>query len=172
MFCGISSVGRALASQAEGHEFEPRIPLTKEEVVFLWGYGLFFCLPGSHLRQNCVLSTEKASPWTVSPVARFIHQKGFSVDIPFCLHVLSTKKAFPWMRLHTIRESLGGKTGSVASKAGAEPYSQIGVVFGEAEFAADVTADDVVAFLLEIVAHILAFQSENIEAAVAYLPVR
>ena len=60
----------------------------------------------------------------------------------------------------------------MASKAGAEPYSQIGVVFGEAEFAADVTADDVVAFLLEIVADILAFQSENIEAAIAYLPVR
>ena len=60
----------------------------------------------------------------------------------------------------------------MAGKAGAEPYSQIGVVFGEAEFAADVTADDVVAFLLEIVADILAFQSENIEAAVANLPVR
>lgn len=103
---------------------------------------------------------------------RFVHRKSISVDSPFCLRVLSTIKAFPWMRLHTIRESLGGKTGSVASKAGAEPYSQIGVVFGEAEFAADVTADDVVAFLLEIVAHILAFQSENIEAAVAYLPVR
>ena len=120
---------------------------------------------------------------------RFVHRKSISVDSQSCLHVLSTKrafpwtislvcafcprkKAFPWMRLHTIGESLGGKTGSVASKAGAEPYSQIGVVFGEAEFAADVTADDVVAFLLEIVAHILAFQSENIEAAVAYLPVR
>ena len=25
--CGSSSVGRALASQAEGHEFEPRLPL-------------------------------------------------------------------------------------------------------------------------------------------------
>ncbi len=35
------------------------------------------------------------------------HQKGFSVDSPFCLHVLSTKRAFPWMRLHTIRESFG-----------------------------------------------------------------
>lgn len=65
-----------------------------------------------------------------------------------------------------------GKTELMAGKAGAEPYSQIGVMFGEAEFAADVTADYVVAFLLEIVAHILAFQSENIEAAVANLPVR
>lgn len=106
MQCGNSSAGRALASQAEGHEFEPRIPLTKEEAVSQKEYGLFFYLAGSHLRQNCVLSTEKASPWTVSPVARFIHQKGFSVDSPFCLHVLSTKRAFPWMRLHTIRESL------------------------------------------------------------------
>ena len=25
--CGSSSVGRALASQAKGHEFEPRLPL-------------------------------------------------------------------------------------------------------------------------------------------------
>lgn len=126
----------------------------------LTGGIIAFCPPKKHLRGQSVL------------FARFVHHKGFSVDSPFCLHVLSTIKAFPWMRLHTIGESLGGKTGSVASKAGAEPYSQIGVVFGEAEFAADVTADDVVAFLLEIVAHILAFQSENIEAAVAYLPVR
>ena len=26
-YCGNSSVGRASASQAEGHEFEPRLPL-------------------------------------------------------------------------------------------------------------------------------------------------
>ena len=34
-----------------------------------------------------------------------------------------------------------GKTELMAGKAGAEPYSQIGVVFSETEFAADVTAD-------------------------------
>ncbi len=28
--CGNSSVGRALASQAEGREFEPRFPLVKK----------------------------------------------------------------------------------------------------------------------------------------------
>ena len=28
--CGSSSVGRASASQAEGHEFEPRLPLKVE----------------------------------------------------------------------------------------------------------------------------------------------
>lgn len=56
-----------------------------------------FVSQASHLRQNCVLSTEKAFPWTVSPVctfcppkglfrgqsvllACFVHHKGFSVD--------------------------------------------------------------------------------------------
>ncbi len=38
---------------------------------------------------------------------RFVHRKSISVDSQSCLHVLSTKKAFPWMRLHTIRESFG-----------------------------------------------------------------
>ncbi len=31
--CGISSVGRALASQAEGRGFESRIPLLKIEII-------------------------------------------------------------------------------------------------------------------------------------------
>lgn len=54
-----------------------------------------FCPPKKHLRGQSVL------------FARFVHHKGFSVDSPFCLHVLSTEKVFPWMRLHTIRESFG-----------------------------------------------------------------
>ena len=29
-YCGNSSVGRASASQAEGREFEPRLPLTRK----------------------------------------------------------------------------------------------------------------------------------------------
>ncbi len=43
-----------------------------------------FCPPKKHFRGQSVL------------FARFVHQKGFSVDIPFCLRVLSTEKAFPW----------------------------------------------------------------------------
>ena len=31
--CGSSSVGRALASQAEGHEFEPRLPLIMKALI-------------------------------------------------------------------------------------------------------------------------------------------
>ena len=31
--CGNSSVGRALASQAEGHEFEPRLPLIMKALI-------------------------------------------------------------------------------------------------------------------------------------------
>ena len=36
--CGSSSVGRASASQAEGREFEPRLPLLPKngEVTDLW----------------------------------------------------------------------------------------------------------------------------------------
>ena len=48
------------------------------------------------------------------------------------------------------------------SKTGAEPDSEVGVVLGQAEFAADVTTDYVVALLLEIVADILAFEPEDI----------
>ncbi len=31
--CGSSSVGRASASQAEGHEFEPRLPLIMKALI-------------------------------------------------------------------------------------------------------------------------------------------
>ena len=31
--CGSSSVGRALASQAEGHEFESRLPLIMKALI-------------------------------------------------------------------------------------------------------------------------------------------
>ena len=37
MLCGNSSVGRALASQAEGRGFESRLPLPYEEQVFIMG---------------------------------------------------------------------------------------------------------------------------------------
>ncbi len=33
--CGSSSVGRALASQAKGHEFESRLPLIKKKAVLI-----------------------------------------------------------------------------------------------------------------------------------------
>ena len=42
--CGISSVGRALASQAEGREFEPRIPLTARKPLAILR-GAFFIGP-------------------------------------------------------------------------------------------------------------------------------
>ena len=50
----------------------------------LTGGKIAFCPPKKHFRGQSVL------------FARFVHHKGFSVDSPFCLHVLSTKKVFPW----------------------------------------------------------------------------
>ena len=53
----------------------------------------------------------------------------------------------------------------------AEPDADVGVVFCETEFLADVVADDVVAFFLNVLSDFLAFEAEGVEAAVAYLPV-
>ena len=44
--CGSSSVGRALAFQAKGREFEPRLPLKLKDSFHLCGQGgyFFICL--------------------------------------------------------------------------------------------------------------------------------
>ena len=44
--CGSSSVGRASASQAEGHEFEPRLPLKaeKQKISYFNLLFLFFII--------------------------------------------------------------------------------------------------------------------------------
>ena len=82
---------------------------------------------------------------------------------------IRAKAVIPEKSLTIWRQDGNGMSGS---KTGAEPDSEVGVVLGQAEFAADVTADYVVALLLEIVADILAFEPEDIEAAIADLPIR
>lgn len=49
--CGNSSVGRALASQAGGREFEPRLPLEKNENVMVSYHHTFstFAIPTNTL---------------------------------------------------------------------------------------------------------------------------
>ena len=44
--CGNSSVGRASASQAEGHEFEPRLPLLMESQIVIVRLLSDFCFRG------------------------------------------------------------------------------------------------------------------------------
>ena len=39
--CGSSSVDRALAFQAEGRGFEPRLPLSENQIVFVRVYLIF-----------------------------------------------------------------------------------------------------------------------------------
>ncbi len=42
--CGSSSVDRALAFQAEGRGFEPRLPLLREILILLSGFLIFVTL--------------------------------------------------------------------------------------------------------------------------------
>lgn len=72
---------------------------------------------------------------------------------------IRAKALIPEKSLTIWRQDGNGMSGS---KTGAEPDSEVGVVLGQAEFAADVTADYVIALLLEIVADILAFEPEDI----------
>lgn len=53
--CGNSSVGRALASQAGGREFEPRLPLFRKSSSYIKG-NCFFC---AHI-ENIMAKPESA----------------------------------------------------------------------------------------------------------------
>ena len=55
--CGNSSVGRALASQAGGRGFEPRLPLTTPLIYFIYIYTIY---NGSHFEDRfCLYNTNK-----------------------------------------------------------------------------------------------------------------
>ena len=75
VFCGSSSVDRALAFQAEGRGFEPRLPLSKEESkwipLFLFSISIYPPYPGI---TNKFWATNKLLPTIISD---FIHLSPF-----------------------------------------------------------------------------------------------
>ena len=56
-------------------------------------------------------------------------------------------------------------------KQRSKPYSYIGVVFSQSQLLAYVAADDIVAFFLQVLSHILPFETEGVQAAISRLPV-
>ena len=79
---GISSVGRALASQAEGREFEPRIPLPPRPAPMP---GFFVFAPGGGVMWgDRFLAWVRFSPWGQgSPGAVFALGPGFALGTGF-----------------------------------------------------------------------------------------
>ena len=73
--CGSSSVGRASASQAEGREFEPRLPLQSKTLKNGRDstpplFNVFFvslCLPAGQMRHFTVLPGLILTEWRASP---------------------------------------------------------------------------------------------------------
>ena len=77
--CRYGSVGRAAASQAAGHEFEPRLPLSSHPRPF--GCGLFFASAGvASTLQSSLAYRSRAKGLDHATTSRAIRTKSSSVS--------------------------------------------------------------------------------------------
>ena len=104
-FCGISSVGRALASQAEGRGFESRIPLKKKMTT---DYQLISSLQNQKVKQIVLLqqksSERKKSGLFIVEGLRELRNcvsKGYEIDSLFFCPSLQNERIEDFNTLHS-----------------------------------------------------------------------